>query len=143
MKFLFQLNLHSTQSSHEINAISTPKKDIIKLATLDDISVGQQVDVIIKATTIAPSEPVVSNAGKQLTKQECIISDSTGSARLVLWEKDIGKLDIQSCYKINALGYECIKMPSIYLFPTVQRLVQLLTLVKLLVMIIHLPLCNS
>ena len=38
---------------------------------------------------------------KALMKQkDCIVSDSTGSCQIVLWQNDVGKLEEGCCYKL-------------------------------------------
>ena len=41
-----------------------------------------------------------NKVGTQLNKQDCIVGDSSGCGRLVLWEEDVGKLDEDKCYKL-------------------------------------------
>ena len=61
----------------------------------------QQVDITIKVLTIDPSTTVNKNDGSKVTKRDCIISDSTGTCRLVLWETDVEKLVQGQSYQIN------------------------------------------
>lgn len=43
---------------------------------------------------------LIQTGNKTLTKQECTITDESGSIRLVLWEDDIKKIDSGNTYKI-------------------------------------------
>ena len=50
-----------------------------------------KVDITGQVTVIELPTTVTSN-GKTLTKQECTLTDETGSMRLVLWEEDIKRI---------------------------------------------------
>ena len=48
-----------------------------------------------------------AKGGKCYKKQDCIIADSSGCARLVLWEKDINTFMVGSSYKLISVGVCC------------------------------------
>lgn len=98
-----------------VTAAESDQYPNVKLGDLDDMSVNQHITIIVKTIDVSPSEQIITKTGKELLKQECTISDITGCARLVLWEKDIGKLDINSSYEIKGAGvhmYQDVKYLS-------------------------------
>ena len=46
---------------------------------------------------------IVGSNGKTLTKQDAIISDATGTFKLVLWEGNVGKLTLNNSYLFSNL----------------------------------------
>ena len=52
---------------------------------------------------------VNKNDGSKVTKQDCIISDSTGTCRLVLWETDVEKLVQGQSYQIKVASVRIFK----------------------------------
>ena len=83
----------------------------ISISELSDLSTTalQQVDITIKVLSIDPSTTVNKNDGSKVTKQDCIISDSTGTCRLVLWETDVEKLVQGQSYQIKGASVRIFK----------------------------------
>ena len=75
-----------------------------KLQDVSGLSAGQLVTVVIKAMVVATPEKVKTNDGKELSKQECKICDESGCLQLVLWEKDVGRVEEEESYKLIAVG---------------------------------------
>ena len=44
---------------------------------------------------------VTSKLNRKLTKQDCVVADASCCSRFVLWEDDVGKLQVEKCYKIE------------------------------------------
>lgn len=84
------------------------------LADLTELAVNQSVDITIKVMTVNPIT-VVKKDGSNINKQDCIITDSTGSCCLKLWDNDVNTLCQEKCYDIKAAGvhiYNNIKFLS-------------------------------
>ncbi len=75
----------------------------ILLKDLEAIAVKQHVTVSFKVVSVESPVDVTTKAGKKLVKQECLIADVTGTTRLVLWQGDVGKLEVERCYKVGNL----------------------------------------
>ena len=58
-----------------------------------------KVTVNVKALHV--DEPTTVSGG--YTKQDIVVADSVASARLTLWQADIGKISEGSCYRLNNL----------------------------------------
>ena len=54
---------------------------------------------MIKVLRISEKQEVKA----ELEKQDITISDATGTARLTLWQENIGKLDVDDSYEIKDL----------------------------------------
>ena len=59
-----------------------------------------QVNIIGGVTFIGVPETVMSN-GKTLSKQEAMLTDESGSIRIVLWEADIKRIESGSSYEFE------------------------------------------
>ena len=83
---------------------------------LDNSAIDEHVNVTIKVINVHPIETLVSKSGKHLAKQECIVADSTATARMVLWENNIGRLSLNCSYKLEDVlirAFQNIKYLSI------------------------------
>ena len=67
------------------------------------------MDITVKVLSIDPSTTVSKNDGSKVKKQDCIISDSTETCRLVLWETDVEKLVQGQSYKIEGVSVRIFK----------------------------------
>lgn len=70
--------------------------------------------VTVKVTEI--QEPELINKGKQ--KQQVNIADANGSARVILWEQDIGKLKVHQSYCLSRLIVRSYKGTTYLSFPS-------------------------
>jgi hypothetical protein len=70
-------------------ALSAPNITIDELSTL---SVNQLVTVKGKIVKVYASADVKSKNGKTLTKQDCMLRDTSDTCRIVMWQQDVGKL---------------------------------------------------
>lgn len=61
----------------------------------------------MRVKVIAEEEPLTVKKG--LLKQECVVTDATGSCKVVTWEQDVGTMDIGNCYKITGLMIRVFK----------------------------------
>ena len=69
------------------------------LRDLKDMRSGQHVTVNGKILSIEDPAVVASNTGSKLEKQDCTLADRSISVRLVIWQKEIGKLVKGSSYR--------------------------------------------
>ena len=99
---------------------SSPKKfdtlaattSLAKNVSMNDIAslaTNQLVTVMVKATIVNAPETVKNRDGNELTKQDCIIADSAGTAKVVLWEQDVGKMKETKSYKLLSVRVKCFK----------------------------------
>ena len=77
-----------------------------KDATTEEIHNGEAHTLIniMGRLTFNGSKETLQVKGKTLTKQEAIFTDNTGSIRVVLWEKDIPKVNTGTCYNIKNIA---------------------------------------
>ena len=84
--------------------MSMPAPDAVtSLQELNDIPINKHVNVIGKVICIESAEGVHSNSLRTGTsmKQDIVLADSTATCRCVVWEKNIGTFDVNSCYKLT------------------------------------------
>lgn len=81
----------------------------ITIAELPTISPNQRVDTVIKVLTVGPPQTVNKRDGTTLMMQECIVADSTGTCRLVLWGDDITKAKQSQSYQMKQLTVRLYK----------------------------------
>ena len=75
----------------------TKVSNSIQLHQLKDTDNFQRVSTTIKVLHL--EDPITVSGNK--CKQDVTIADATGTARLTLWEDDIGKLVQNSCYSLS------------------------------------------
>lgn len=68
---------------------------------MKDMVVNQQVTLKVKIIQVEVAVNINTNDGRMVRKQECVCADSSGSSRLVLWEIDIGKVEVGHCYELQ------------------------------------------
>ena len=81
----------------------------IALEDLPIISVNQKVTVCVKVINVEIQTSITTKTGKQLNKQDCIVADTGGTCRVVLWESDIGKLAIDKSYRLENMTVRAYK----------------------------------
>ena len=79
----------------------------IEICELSSLANNTKVSVTIKLIEVSPQETICAKGGKCYKKQDCIIADSSGCARLVLWGEDINTLMVGSSYKLISVGVRC------------------------------------
>ena len=90
---------HNITIPKEMN--TDPKE--IEIDQLTNIAVQQEVSLTVKVVSVSQPEKVRKGDGSELTKQDIIVRDSTGHTRVVLWEKDVGVLQKDCSYKLQAM----------------------------------------
>lgn len=74
----------------------------VSISDLSLLAVNNRVTLSAKALFVGQTDTVITKDGqRKLQKQECIIGDDGGSCRVVLWEKDIGKLELNKSYHLE------------------------------------------
>ena len=100
--------------------------DISSLDEISSLSINQRINVSAKVISVGQLEEVTSKStSRQLVKQECRISDSIGSARIVLWENDVNKLREEFCYRfsnVTVREYGCEKYLSLSEMSEIQKI---------------------
>ena len=88
-------NLLTTPNTHDIAV------DIGTLVELTILPISQHVNV--KGKVISIESPVIVNSARagQLKKQDVILADSTAVYRCVVWETNVGKLEVGTCYELK------------------------------------------
>ena len=59
----------------------------------------EKISVRVRMTDVKEAETVKGG----LIKQDCNVSDATGSSRLVLWEKNVDSLEKGLCYRLSGI----------------------------------------
>ena len=87
-----QAGLGTSAAEVTVNQIST-------------LAAKQRISITVKVMNVSePKEVQSKRQEKPLTKQDCkdcIVGDSSGRCRVVLWENDIGKIDKGCGYKLT------------------------------------------
>lgn len=87
--------------------------DYAKTISLDEISVlvpNQQVNVCVKVLEVyGITEVTKKGTWKSLEKQEVLVADHSDTIRLVLWEKDVCRLEKGKSYKLSSVNTRSFK----------------------------------
>ena len=73
----------------------------VEVNECESLSINQRVTVVVKVLGTKEPTSVQTKAGKKLEKQDCTIGDASGCIRLVLWETNVGKLQLGSSYRLE------------------------------------------
>ena len=63
-----------------------------------NLAVNECVTVEVKVVDVEVTNTVTNKYGKELTMQNIVIADNSGQCRIVLWENEIGKMELQKSY---------------------------------------------
>ncbi len=74
--------------------------EVVTIEEVMNLAINQCATVVGKVVRVDAAMEVNSKESKVLMKQDCILSDSNGSCRVVLWQGDIGKLKEGQCYRM-------------------------------------------
>ena len=74
---------------------------VIAINDVGSITTDQKVTVTVKVLSVDPPQQVKTRDGKNLGKQDCVVGDSDGCGRVVLWEEDVGKLEEGTSYRLE------------------------------------------
>lgn len=58
--------------------------------------------VSVEVKVVGVEEPTIVGSG--LKKQDILIWDSTGTARLAVWEKEVGRMEKDGSYRLGGLN---------------------------------------
>lgn len=93
------------QVSDRKHDVKKPVEKTTKMEELGDLSVGQEVVVRTKVVKVGEVQKVVSKKkGTELLKVDCVVGDSSGSERIVLWEENVGKFVQGRSYVVRGAG---------------------------------------
>ena len=110
-KWSFELESHSTQvvtspTKFDITMMPTTKQhEEVSLNQLPDKTNYQHITVLVKI--LHQKEVIEIHSG--LSKQDCIVGDSTSTATLVVWESRIGKLNVGMPYRLSGVMVHSFK----------------------------------
>lgn len=75
---------------------------------LCDLNQGNTIKTKVKVLRVSAPETIESKQKAQtFQKQDCVVSDSSGCCRLVLWESHVGKFEVGKCYKLIGVLVRC------------------------------------
>lgn len=90
-------NLEKCEKVFDVDASSATK--MISLKELPGLVCFQRVSVEVKVTRV--EDPLEVTGGKK--KQDVIVGDSSGSARVTVWEGEIGSMEEGGSYKMTGM----------------------------------------
>ena len=86
----------------------------IRLEELQGLAVNQKVTVRAKVVEVrAPEEIKQKGTWRSLCKQDCVIADDSCTARVVLWQENVGKFREDYCYDLKLMDL------NFYLYQTI------------------------
>ena len=101
------LNEHTTIESSPRKFVipdsHNPLTNTIDLCELSSLANNTTINVTIKVIKVSPPEIVKTKADKSYEKQDCVVGDSSGCCRVVLWENDVNRLVCGSSYKLSSV----------------------------------------
>ena len=92
--------IQASPKKFDVTTLKHQEPTMIQMNDVPSLAATQLVTVTIKAKTVDTPERIKNKQGKELSKQDCIVGDSSGCGRLVLWEQDVGKIAEDKSYKI-------------------------------------------
>ena len=94
--------------------------------------VGNKVSIKGKVSSVEAAVKIESK-GRELQKRECLLCDSSGCHRLVLWESLVGKIQCSKSYRINKVAIKAYNGRKYYFqHRRKQQLMRLMTMGMLL-----------
>ena len=93
-------------SSHQYPDIDVSHCKVTKLGSLVDLAINQCIDVVVKIVKVGDVNVVKKSDGTELSKQDIVVSDSTGCCRLVLWEGDVDNMVEGKSYELGGLNLQ-------------------------------------
>lgn len=91
--------MQKSPTKFNVSAMVCTQSNEITLDQLQELQVYQRVTVKVKVV----SEKDAVEVKKGLKKQDVVIGDGSGSAKLTLWEQDIGSLKERKSYKLSGM----------------------------------------
>ena len=94
------------QSVMQQDCLTVGPSTLITISDLHLVPVNQRVTFdSVKVLLVREVEEIVTRReSKHLKKQDCVIADSQATCHVVLWENDIGKLSLNSSYRLEHLS---------------------------------------
>ena len=65
------------------------------------LSYGRPTGVVMVKVNVVNAPETVTN--HELYKQDCVVANSSGNCRVVLWEQDVCKMEEKTSYKLVAV----------------------------------------
>lgn len=73
---------------------------VVEMNDLCSLTPSQRVTVTVKVKTVDALEKVKNREGKELEKRDCVVGDSSACGRVVLWERDVGRMVEGRSYRL-------------------------------------------
>ena len=86
-------------SPEKINASVVMAVKNANVGEIGDLQLHKSFNICVEVLSVDDELTV----GANLRKQDVVVADSTGSARLVLWEKEIGTKRVGDCYSVESV----------------------------------------
>ena len=80
-----------------------------------NLAVNECVTVEVKVVNVEVTKTVTNKYGKELTIQNIVIADNSGQCQIVLWENEIGKMELQKSY--------CLQNVAVRIFNDIKYLI--------------------
>ena len=83
-----------------LETIVVKEPAVVHVNDIPGLAGNEEVTVTVKVKSVDPPEEVKKRDGKSLQKQDCVVGDSDGCCRVVVWEGDVGKMKEEKTYKL-------------------------------------------
>ena len=100
LKFGSQVETLS-EKSFDLIAVEKKKCSVVALEDLVNVAVNERVSVCVKVVDLEATRSVKNKYGKEFMMQNVMVADGTAQSRVVLWENEIGKLDLNKSYQLE------------------------------------------
>lgn len=94
-----------------------PSSSLTSLDEVQMLAAEQIIHVCAKVVDCKPETTVTTKAGKSLRKQEVVIGDGTSACRLVLWERNVDRLQLDNSYKLTDVRVKFFDIKYLALTP--------------------------
>lgn len=102
MKVTKSTDIEESDKNIEVEKVAAVSTSFGKIITLDEVSAtGAFQRVICEVKVLSVGVGMEVNGGKH--KQDIVIGDSTGKAKLTLWESEIDTLQENMSYRLNGM----------------------------------------
>ena len=90
----------SSEKSFDLTDVEK-KYSVVALEDLVNIAVNERVVVSIKVVDMEETRTIKNKYGKEFTMQNVMVADGTAQCRVVLWETEVGKLELDKSYRLE------------------------------------------
>ena len=90
----------SSEKSFDLTDVEK-KYSVVALEDLVNIAVNERVVVSIKVVDMEETRTTQNKYGKEFTMQNVMVADGTAQCQVVLWENEVGKLELDKSYRLE------------------------------------------